>query len=148
MPAVYPIEKFPASGRGHYQHMGKRDVETWERFLARNVAPFVAFAYDVALGGLTPHGPLVTPAEALGWQYATALKIDAVAWLPDQVWVIEVKPSATVSALGAALAYTLVAQREELFEVPIQPVIVCDSVQVDVRWCCEQLGVRVIEVGT
>jgi hypothetical protein len=147
MPSVYPIVKIPAAHRGWYPHMGKRDQEVWERYLSRPHPDFVAFAYDVALGGNIPTAPLITEEESLGWQYSTALKIDACAWLLDRVWIIEIKPQATVSALGAAVAYQLVAQRERAFDVPSLPVILCEYCHPDVRWCSTQLGVEVIEVG-
>jgi hypothetical protein len=147
MPTVYPIEKIPASHRGWYPHMGKRDQEVWERYLAGPHPEFISFAYDVALGGLIPSALVISEAEQKGWQYSTALKIDVCAWLPDRVWLIELKPQATVSALGAAIAYTLVARRENAFDVPPLPVIVCEYCHPDVRWCSSQLGVEVIEVG-
>lgn len=148
MPPVYPLVKVPAAIRGHYQHMAKRDVETWERYLAGPHPDFIAFSYDVAIGGLRPHADTISDTEALGWKYSTALKIDAVAYLPDATWVIEVKPAATVSALGAAIAYTLVADREKVFDTTLVPVIVCDYCQTDVRWAAGLLGVQIIEVGT
>lgn len=147
MPPVYPIEKIPSDARGGYRHMAKRDVEVWERFLERSARQFAAFSYDVALGGRAVNFPGMTPAEAIGWRYVTALKIDAVGWQPDLVWVIEVRPEATVSALGAALAYTLVARRDEVFELPVLPAIVCETMQVDVEWACNELGVHVEKVG-
>ena len=143
---MYPITRLPADFTGHYQHMAKRDGVVWERFLARARDQFVAFAYDVALGGSILDLEGVPEAELLGWQYNTALKIDAVAWQPRLVWVIEVRPEATVSALGAALTYSLVARRDAVFDVPILPVVCCETMQPDVEWTCQQLGIRVEKV--
>lgn len=146
MPAVYPIHRVPATHRGDYRHMAKRDVEVWTRFLAARGDDFAAFAYDVAIGGITLHADGLDQASLDGWRYNTALKIDACGFQPGRVWIIEVKPEATVSALGAAIAYTLVAKRERVFDDPLQPTIVCNYCQVDVKWCAEQLGVVVVEV--
>lgn len=145
MPAVFPITRVPATHRGHYPHMSKRDVEVWARFLERRAQDFAAFAYDVAIGGITLDTPLIDQAGRDGWRYNTALKIDACGFQPGRVWIIEVKPEATVSALGAAIAYTLVAKRDRVFDDPLQPTIVCAYCQVDVRWCAAQLGVSVLE---
>lgn len=144
---IYPLVKVPAVELSNYPHMQKRDAATWERFLEKNRERFVAFAYDVALGGRTVQAEGITEAEQLAWRYATGLKIDVIAFMPDVAWVIEVKPNATVSALGAALAYTFVCQRDGVLDVPILPAVVCDVMQPDVKWCCEQLGVHVEEVG-
>ena len=146
MPAVYPVQVLPATFRGHWPHMARRDAVIWSRFLDRPPAAFLGFAYDVAVGGYKLEGLDLQPQDALGWQYNTALKVDAVGLTADQAWVIEVRPEATVSALGAALTYALVLDREAVFELPLLPVICCETIQPDVEWACGRLGVRVVRV--
>lgn len=146
MPAVYPPVILPAGFRGHYPHMARRDAVIWERFLAAPPAPFLGYAYDVALGGSKIEGLELEPQDALGWQYNTALKVDVVGLTSDEAWVIEVRPHATVSALGAAYTYALVCDRDQVFELPLRPVICCEAIQPDVAWACTRLGVRVVTV--
>jgi len=146
MPAVYPPEVLPASFRGHYPHMARRDVEVWGRFLDLFSTNFLGFAYDVAVGGYRLEGLELAEPELLGWQYNTALKVDAVGITTTQAWVIEVRPEATVSALGAALTYALVLDREGVFELPLLPVICCQQIQPDVEWASAKVGVRVVKV--
>jgi hypothetical protein len=146
MPAVYAPQLVPSGHRGDYPHMSKRDVQVWNAFLTLHGDQFVWFAYDVALGGVTIEAQDVGPAERLGWQYNTALKIDACGLRDKEVWIIEVKPEATVSALGGAIAYTMVAEREQVFDNPLKPVIVCNYCQPDVKWCAQELRVAVFEV--
>lgn len=146
MPSVYPITRLPAGVVGHFPHMAKRDVEVWTRFLRGHADRFEGFSYDVAIGGRIIDLPGATDADRRGWQYSTALKIDALGWRPGEAWIIEVRPEATTSALGAALCYTLVAEREAITERRLIPTIVCESIQLDVRWVCEQVGVQIFEV--
>jgi hypothetical protein len=146
MPAVYPPNVLPADFRGHYPHMARRDGEVWVRFLANQPAPFLGFAYDVAVGGWKLEGLQLAENDLLGWQYNTALKVDAVGLTADEAWVIEVRPEATVSALGAALTYAMVLDREQVFSLPLRPVICCEQIQPDVEWACGKLGVRVVRV--
>lgn len=146
MPAVYPPNVLPASFRGHYPHMARRDAVIWSRFLVAPPDTFLGFAYDVAVGGWKIEGLELTEADALGWQYNTALKVDAVGLTAALAWVIEVRPEATVSALGAALTYALVLDREAVFSLPLVPVVVCETMQPDVEWACTRLGVRVVKV--
>lgn len=146
MPAVYPPQLVPVSFRGAYPHMAKLDAAVWTRFLDAWSGDFLGFYYDVALGGSIIEGLPLTEAEALGWQYNTALKIDAVGLTESQAWVIEVRPRATVSALGSALCYSLVMERDQVTELALLPVIVCESIQPDVAWACERVGVTVIRV--
>jgi len=146
MPAVFPVTIVPPEHRGRYPHMAKRDAEVWSRFLAARAAEFTGFAYDVAVGGVQLLGDAVEANERAGWQYNTALKIDVCALQPGRVWIIEVKPDATVSALGAAIGYTLVVEREKVFDGVLVPTIVCGACQRDVKWAAGQLGVQVIEL--
>jgi hypothetical protein len=131
---------------GDYPHMAKRDAAVWERWIEKHGANYRAVAYDVALGGLAAPG--AEPDDALDrmWQYQTALKIDAFVLGDGQALVIEVRPWATVSALGAALAYSMVLDRIGVGNVALVPTIVCEGIQVDVRWCCDRLNVQVFEV--
>lgn len=126
--------------------MAKRDARSWAKFLDAHAAEFGAFAYDVALGGVALDVPGMDEAGRLGWQYNTALKIDAVGMQGDRVVLFEVRPEATVSSIGAVLCYTLVARREEVFDVPIEPAIVCDYMQPDVEWVAGQLAITVYKV--
>ena len=146
MPAVYALDVKPPTWRGHYRHMQKRDAAVWEKFLERHAAEFLGFAYDVALGGVVLQLDGVSDEERRGWQYTTALKIDAAGYQSDRVLIIEVRPEAQVSALGAAIAYTLVARRDRVFPLALAPAIVCEYVQPDVKWAAQQLGVLVLEV--
>jgi len=146
MPAVYPPQLVPVSFRGHYPHMAKLDTAVWTRFLDAHAREFLGFYYDVALGGRRIEGLQLEEQDVLGWQYNTALKIDAVGLTDTQAWIIEVRPAATVSALGAALTYALVAERDDVFDVPLLPVICCESIQPDVEWACTQLGVTVVRL--
>lgn len=144
--AIAPYTVEPLARRRDYRHMAKRDAEVWERFLDLEGARFTGVSYDVALGGVTLPEAAGTPAERAGWQYNTALRVDAILWRADGALIAEVRPSATVSAFGAALGYALVAQREGLTDLPITPGVICEMIQPDVRWLCQQLGVLVFEV--
>ncbi len=144
MPAIYPPVLVPPTFRGNYPHMAKLDAAVWTRFLDRDGGNFLGFYYDVALGGSKIEGLQLTAEEILGWQYNTALKLDAVGLTDTQAWIIEVRPNATVSALGSALTYTLVAERDQAFPLPLVPVILCETCQPDVEWACKRLGVTVL----
>jgi hypothetical protein len=146
MPPVFPPVWLPATFRGHYPHMSKRDGQVWENFLKIYADRFDAFAYDVALGGIVHDIPGFTDADRLGYQYATALKIDAVGQTPDAFWIIEVRPEATVSAVGSALVYSMICERDDVFAGALVPTVLCNSIQVDCQWACQQLGIQVIQV--
>jgi len=146
MPVYEPTVVRPIAS-GDYPHMSKHDAVIWERFLQQYAPRIAGVAYDVALGGVVIDEALGDPASRLGWQYTTALKVDAVALLDRECWVIEVRPRANVAAIGSALCYVQMAKRDGFTSRPLVPVVVTDSTTPDIRYCAEQLGVMLLEVG-
>lgn len=146
MPSVYPVQVMPPTFVGHFPNMAKRDEAVWRKFLAQHGGRYLGFAYDVAMGGRVVELPDYDDASKLAWQYQTALKIDAVGLGEREAWIFEVKPEAHVSAIGACVCYTLVAERERVFDRPLRAAVVCEYIQPDVAWCALQLGVSVTVV--
>lgn len=143
---VYPVERFPIEYRGHFPNMSKHDRQIWGRFLDNYGVAFDHFAYNVALGGPVL-GPEFGPEQARQqWRYANALKVDAIGFRSTEVWIIEVKPSANVSAIGAALCYAELAQVDKFTDLPLTPVVATDQASPDIKYCAEQLGVLVFEL--
>lgn len=142
MPAVYGIQWEPPAITGRYQHLMRRDLAVWERWLAQHGEEFEAVAYDVAVGGTSPAIEGLTDADERGWRYTTALKIDALVRDDQGVWIIEVKPSASVSAIGAAVAYPLVLARDEPELIIAGAGIVAENLSPDLEWIAQQLNIR------
>jgi hypothetical protein len=143
---VVPIITRAITKDGNYPHMARRDAAVWERWVDKYGSAYTGVCYDVALGGLEAPDPEATPTERRTWQYQTALKIDALVIAPDRALVIEVRPWATVSAIGAAFTYTLVLDRILGGATVLTPAIVCEGIQIDVRWACAELKIQVFEV--
>ena len=86
-------------------HMLPRDIAIWRRFLLQHEEEFTEFRYDVHVG---PKLRLEDPnASWIGdfSERALSLRIDVVGFKAEEVWVIEVKPNAGLSALGQLMAY-------------------------------------------
>lgn len=143
---VFPVEWAPVVKSGRYPHMAKLDAAIWERFLDQYGLNFSLAAYDVALGGFLPDEDQGTLDERKGWQYSTALKIDACLQREGEIWVVEVKPGGGTAGVGAALCYTILAERDGFSAFPLVPVLVTDRSNPDVLFCAAQLGVTVIAV--
>lgn len=143
---VYPAEWTTAQKTGNYPNMAKHDRRLWERFLDVFGGQFEEVAYNVALGGSILNDPTADPSTLLGWRYNTALKIDAVARNAAEAWVIEVRPGAGSAALGAALTYTILADRDGFAGRPLVPCVVTDSFHPDVKIAAADLDVLVIEL--
>lgn len=143
---VYPVEFFPAQLLGWYPHMARRDAAIWERYLRASADLWQGFAYDVAVGGMLIDATDEDPATLKGYQYSTAQRIDVVGNRGTEHWIIEVRSNARVGAVGAAIGYTLLAQKEPWTELPLVPAVCTDNISPDVRWVAEQLGVQLLIV--
>jgi hypothetical protein len=143
VPTVYPIAWEPPLLTGRYRHLLRRDIEVWERWLTLLGSDFEAVAYDVAVGGATPAGDDISEADKQGWRYTTALKIDVVIQEADGVWAVEIKPAASVSAIGAALCYPWLLAREEPDLVVLGGGIVCAHLPPDIAAIAADFRVRV-----
>jgi len=144
---VYPLVWTPLIKSGHYPHMAKLDAAIWERFLDQYADNYLEVAYDVALGGFLPNEDQGDLPTRTGFQYSTALKVDAVLRREGEVWIVEVKPSGSVSAIGAALCYTVLAAQDGFSDWPLVPAVVTDRASPDIFYCAEALGVTLVEVG-
>src|SRR3989442_9885350 len=103
MPAVYPIEWVPPVKTGRYRNLQRRDTSVWERWLDKYGSTVDVVAYDVAVGGVEPTASELSEVERRGFKYSTSLKIDVLLRIGAEVWAVEVKPTASVAAAGAAL---------------------------------------------
>lgn len=145
---VYPIVFAPPALLGGYPNMQRRDAQIWEAFLRTVPVGLAAVAYNVALGGVAPNDPTASEAMLRGFAYSTASKPDVVCDFGAVWWICEVKPSATLGAVGQALGYTLMAEREALTDLPMLPTIITDSAAPDLIWVCEQLDINLVQIGT
>jgi hypothetical protein len=142
VPTVYPIEWVPPVVTGRYRNMQRRDVAVWERWLRQHGPEWEMVAYDVAVGGVVPDLPDLSDAEIAGWKYTTSQKIDVLLRTGDDITVVEVKPVASLTAIGGAIGYPLALAREEPTWTIVQGAIICEHLPLDIEWLTKALGIR------
>lgn len=128
----------------HYPHMLAEDREVWSKYLADPVDTITEVWYDVHVGQgmLLPVG-----ADDLDKRIARGVsrkRIDVVAAVKGVYWVIEVKPVASMVALGQVLSYMRLFINEYRPTRAVLGVVVCDSVDPDLFDEFEADGVMVI----
>lgn len=142
MATQYPPDKLKK-----YPHLMVSDIRIWEHYLETVNHGFSSFEYDVHVG----EGLLVdTEWEPEIKRMAVALsekRIDVVGWKGEIPVIIEVKPAASMSAIGQVLSY-----RElyiERFGKSISPLlmIVTDRELPDTKFLCNRFGIRLVAVG-
>lgn len=129
----------------HYPHMLAEDTAVWSKYLADPVLAIKEVWYDVHVGQamLLPVG-----AADLDKRIADGVsrkRIDVVCAVGSVLWVVEIKPFASMLALGQVLSYTRMFIEEFRPTVEVTSVIVCDAVDDDLLDEFEALGVMVIQ---
>lgn len=116
-----------------YPHLLPVDVPCWEWFLSKYGNQFELIDYDVRVGVGRDPGPefpdnIRTMAIDLSMK-----RIDAVAYMPDQIWAIEITKHAGLKALGQLIAYPLLFTLKFNPVLPVQPVLVCEDLITDME---------------
>jgi len=143
---VKPAQWEPFGRRHKYPHMARHDVRIWERFVDRFAGNFDEAAYDLAFGGADTLDPAATDPERLMWRFNTAKRVDAVVRNRSEIWLCEVRPGSGLSAVGAVLGYTILAELEKWADRPLVMTIVTDHTDNDTHIVCEHLSIQLIEL--
>lgn len=127
-----------------YVHMLPEDQKVWDAYLDRGHDGFLNVWYDIHVGNavvVPPGSPayLLKVAEAV-----TRKRIDVIAELDRELWIIELKPVCTSQALGQVTVYRELFGREYSGTLPTVPVVICFKVEEDVLETVKRLGVHVI----
>lgn len=130
--------------RPHYPHMLAEDNAVWMKFLQTDAHRLKEVWYDVRVGQavLLPVG-----ASDLERRIAAGLtrkRIDVVCSVGGGFWVVEIKPYASMLAVGQIITYTRLFSLQYTVSGEIIPVIVCDSYDEDLVDEFDELGVLVL----
>lgn len=115
----------------HYPHMLSEDTDVWTQYLKRPVKPILEVWYDVHVGFGLANSFIGDPLGARIARGVLRKRIDVVCLLEDAIWVVEIKPWASMLALGQAISYYRMFVTEYLITKPACPVVICDSVDED-----------------
>lgn len=127
-----------------YPHMMAEDTEVWSKYLASPVVPIREVWYDVHVGLPVPLPvgvDLLTERIARG---VTRKRIDVICRVGGGYWVVEIKPLASMLAVGQVISYTRLFVAEYQPDGQVWSVIVCDAADDDLRSVYEAAEVVVI----
>lgn len=102
------------------------------------------WSYDVPLKvRYNPAPQLESDALADLYNRATAKRVDAVCETAGVIFVIEIKDRLRPSALGQALTYKALYKEQFLPSKPVQPVILTEYTDLDMKHVCDLYNVLV-----
>jgi len=130
----------------HYPHMLPADAKLWDKFIRTNPFPDAKLIYDLHVG--TP-APIIEnyPANYRKMVHTlSTLRVDVVALCPEETLVFEIKPHASLMAIGQAYSYAQLIRRDiPNFRNPV-PVILTDTPAPDTHWLCNRLRIILVQL--
>ena len=130
----------------HYPHMLEDEARIWTRFLETTDLVFEKITYDVHLG----LGVLPLPSDP-AWMgnllsAVTKKRVDAVGETRNDIWIFEVKPRISMSALGQLVTYFELYQAEYRPTKAVMLAAIGEREAPDIRSSFELYAVNIILV--
>lgn len=132
--------------RNSYPHMSVKDTIIWNRFLDKYPDAYKNCQYDFHIGDAPPFNTLDDDDTDYNQDMLYRLRIDVVAGSPLGIDLIEVKPDAGVSAIGQLENYKLLYMRDEEPKEKVGMILLTDKERPNMKWLCEQKGIKLIIV--
>ncbi len=140
------LEYFKFEKRYWYPHMKPLDIAIWERFIDQNPGMYETCQYDVEVGDIPPFITESPEEEVRKQGNLYQLKIDVIGYRQSGSDIIELKPAAGPATIGQVQSYKALYERDYAPSVKPGLVIVTDSERANMRFLCEQAGVKLILV--
>jgi len=126
--------------------MSPREVNLWTRFLTNTKLQFLRIDYDVRLGpgydpGIQYPPEIRTMAVAL-----TQLRVDAIGETQDNIIIFEVKPEASLTALGQLKSYGYWYSRQYAPTKPVLTAVVCETIAPNMEPVFAEHGILIFKV--
>lgn len=138
--------RFPPTKLHKYPHMFPRDIAVWERFIDEYGHEYTGFDYDVKVGtGWDPGSNFDANIRSNAIEL-TKKRIDCVGYKPGEIWILEVKEHAGISAPGQVWAYQKLYRRSFRTTRRIVTGLVYESSSPDIAIVAKGLGVLTFQV--
>lgn len=135
-------EPFSPLWRGRYPAMLTEDVPVWNRFLDKNAHLFERIYYNVRLGGVILPETQADKVAREMYYNVTAKRIDALAELKEEVWIIEVATNPGLRATGQLMTYMALWFEDPKINKKAIGVLVSQQIDADLRRALEFNGMR------
>jgi len=111
-----------------YAGMRIHDETIWDEFVKNHPDFFLSVWYNVPLGDPFPNEDEKIIAKANGALEVSQWRIDVLGETPDAFVVIELRPHADARAIGNAIAYSKLLEKEWELVKPVVPMILTDKI--------------------
>jgi len=138
------IRPFPPTQLAKYPHLSPADQAIWHPFIAENPLGFETVAYDVHVGEGADLADIELNSFAQDFKLLTQKRIDAVGYTTSTIYIIEIKPTASIIALGQAIVYTQMYRRTYRPSAALQPTILTNHADRDIKLAAQSNNVLIL----
>ena len=124
-----------------YPHLGPEDTKIWSKFIEKNPDYYLEVDYDVKVGEGRDYSALPEDEYSDDLKYLSKKRIDVVALRDNEIHIIELKPSAGLSAIGQAFGLAELYRATNPIEKRVVPVVITDQLLPDMEKICAKMGV-------
>jgi len=128
-----------------YPHLGPEDAAIWARFIDKNPNFFKSVEYDVKVGQGRDYSSLPKNQYSEDLKNLSLKRIDVVGFRQGEILVIELKPAATLAAIGEAIGYTQLFKEANPSAGRILPAVITDQILPDMENIAEKNGVLIFQ---
>ncbi len=128
-----------------YPHLGPEDATIWTRFIDKYPNFFESVEYDVKVGEGRDYSKLPKDEFSEDLKYLSLKRIDVVGFRSGEILVIELKPAATLAAIGEAMGYTQLFKEANPAAGKILPAIITDQILPDMENICSKNGMLIFQ---
>lgn len=121
--------------------MMPEDTPVWTRWLDKHKEEPNAYTYDVKVGEAVKHPEQFDENFATMAMVLSKKRIDVVITTDDLITVVEVKKLAGWTAIGQMLGYPVLFQAEFNPQLPVQGLLVCESMTLDTQTILDFYGI-------
>src|SRR3990167_6831102 len=138
IPKWYAYQPLP-----YYPHMGPNDGSLWNNFVIKNRDRFVRCIYDMRCGTIETIPP-GTPKNIMdAWQDLGRWRVDVVAEDKDFIYTVECRPRAQSDAIGHAIGYKTLFERDHQIDKIIKPLVITDYILPNTKIVADEYNVLI-----
>ena len=127
--------------RLRYPHLGPEDAAIWSKFIQRKPNFYDLVEYDAKVGEGRDYSEHPDDQYKADMVLLSRKRIDVIGFKAGEIHIIELKPKATLSAIGQVIGLMKLYQAENQTTAKIMPVIITDEILPDMANLCGQMGV-------
>jgi len=138
---TYLGKSFSIDWRGRPPHMLDTDIPVWYRFLRVYGHLFNKLYYDCFVGGPWHTEEELEDPMTRMWRANTAKRLDALAVLEDEIWIIEVASAPGLRSVGQLQSYRVLYLEDPKFDKIEKMILVLEHIDQDVISAAAAYGI-------